>query len=221
MQKPAPARGEEPVMIIHDVEQGSPEWYALRMGLPTASEFSLLMKKLKDGKDSKMRAEYMRKLAGEIITGEPMDSYGGGYRERGRILEDEARNMYALEFNASPEAIGFVTNFGTGCSPDSFVGDTKGLEIKIAVPHIQIERLDKDDLPPEHKDQVHGSMWICERDEWDFVSYCPKLPLLRVPVKRDNGYIATIKGAVDRFNDELAELVERIRRYGESVSEAA
>lgn len=208
-------------MIVHDCEQGSPEWYSLRLGRPTASEFSMIMKQGRDGKESKMRGEYMRKLAGELLTGDGMDSYSGGYRERGRTLEDEARRMYAFECNADPVQVGFVTNFRTGCSPDSFVGTSKGLEIKSAVPHIQIERLDKNELPIEHKAQIQGSLWICERDEWDYVSYCPKLPLLVVPVKRDNGYIAALKGAVDKFNDELVALVERIRRYGLEQDRAA
>lgn len=208
-------------MIIHDIEQGTSEWYAVRMGIPTASEFHVLMKKLKSGDDSKLRADYMRKLAGEIITGEPMESYGGGFRERGRELENEARLMYALEYDTEPKQVGFVTNHGTGCSPDSFVGDNRGLEIKIAVPHIQIERLDKDELPPEHKDQVQGCMWVCERDAWDFVSYCPKLPLFCKRVERDDAYIEQLASAVARFNDELNELVERIRRYGMPISEAA
>ncbi len=202
------------MILIHECEQGSPEWFARRMGIPTASEFSTLMASGKGGGESKTRATYMRKLAGEVLTGELAESYSNGHMERGKAMEDEARAMYALEYNADPIRVGFVTNFNAGCSPDSFIGDRGGLEIKTALPHIQIERLERNDLPPEHRAQVQGSIWICERDYWDFVSYWPKLPLLRVRVQRDNGYIATIKGAVDKFNDELAELVERIRRYG-------
>lgn len=198
-------------MIIHEVEQGSPEWHALRLGLPTASEFHVMMKKLKDGKYSKGRRDYLRKLAGEILTGDPMDSYSGGYRERGRILEEEARAMYALEYNCEPVQVGFVSNFGAGCSPDSFVGDDGGLEIKIAVPHVQIERLEKDELPSEHEDQVHGSIWLCNRQWWDFISYCPKLPLFRKRVMRDDEYMEKMQTEVSKFNEELVALVARIR----------
>lgn len=208
-------------MIVHECEQGSPEWFARRMGIPTASEFSTIMASGKDGGTSKTRATYMRKLAGEVLTGEMADSYTNGHMERGKAMEDEARNMYALEYNADPIRVGFVTNFHAGCSPDSFIGDRGGLEIKTALPHIQIERLEKNDLPPEHRAQVQGSIWLCERDHWDFVSYWPKLPLLRVRVFRDDGYIATVAGAVKKFNDELAELVERIRRYGIEEEKAA
>jgi hypothetical protein len=202
---------------IFDCEQGSPEWFACRMGIPTASEFKTLLSVKKDAKDKVTRQTYMRKLAGEILTGEPMDSYSNSYMERGKDLEDEARRAYAFMTDAEPRRVGFIKRGSAGCSPDSLVGDDGGLEIKIAVPHIQIERLEKGDLPPEHRAQIHGGMWIAERAWWEFCSYCPGLPLFVTRVARDEEYIASIAKAVEIFNEELAELVERIRRYEEAA----
>jgi len=204
---------------IFDCEQGSREWFECRMGIPTASEFKTLLSVKKEAKDKITRQTYMRKLAGEILTGEPMESYSNGYMERGKELEDEARQAYALIYDADPQRVGFLRRGDAGCSPDSLIGEHAGLEIKIALPHIQIERLEKNELPAEHRAQVQGSIWITGRDHWEFVSYCPKLPLLRVCVPRDDGYITTLAGAVDEFNGELAALVERMRRYG--MKEAA
>lgn len=48
-----------------------------------------------------------------------------------------------------------------------------------------------------------------------------KLPVLTVRVYRDEEYIKTISDEVDRFNDELAALVERIRAYGSSSQQQA
>ena len=95
------------------------------------------------------------------------------------------------------------------------------MEIKTALPHIQIDRLLRGTLPPEHKAQVQGCLWIAEREWWDFASYWPKLPLFVVRVFRDDGYIANMAGAVDAFNSELAETVEQIRRYGAPLKDAA
>ncbi len=39
--------------------------------------------------------------------------------------------------------------------------------------------------------------------------------MLTVRVYRDEPYIKEMASEIDRFNDELAELVERIRRYGQ------
>ena len=57
---------------IIDCEQNSPEWFAARLGLPTASKFKAI---LAVSKDMKMRTRYLRDLAGEILTGKPAEQY--------------------------------------------------------------------------------------------------------------------------------------------------
>ena len=211
---------------IIDCEQGSPEWYEARLGLPTASEFATIMAKGKDGGTSVTRRTYLLKLAGEILTGRPMESYSNAHMERGKEQEDEARQAYELMKDIDCQRIGFIVNGDKGCSPDSLIGEDGGLEIKTALPHIQVDRLLKGELPPEHRAQVQGSMWVAERKWWDFVSYCPGLPLLIVRVPRDDGYIATLSGAVGAFSVELAATVATIRQQApgglkKSLAEAA
>ena len=201
--------------IFTDLEQGSPEWFATRAGIPTASRFATVMAK----GEGKTRSEYMRKLAGEILTGEPSEQFSNAHTDRGSAMEDEARDAYAFINDAEIRRVGFIRNGNKGASPDSLVGANGGLEIKTALPHIQIDRLERDRLPPEHKAQVQGNLWIAEREWWDFVSYWPRLPVLTVRVYRDEDYIANLAGEVDRFNDELGALVDRIRRYGEPTVE--
>lgn len=203
------------LIVYDDMEQGSPEWREARLGIPTASKFATVMAK----GEGKTRSEYMRKLAGEIITGEPMDSFSNGHMDRGKEMEDEARQHYAFVEDADIKRVGFMRNGLKGASPDSLVGSNGGLEIKTALPHIQIDRLERDALPPEHKAQVQGNLWIAEREYWDFVSYWPRLPLFVKRVYRDEDYIANLASEVDRFNDDLLKLVERIRRYGQPDNE--
>ncbi|MDR6818455.1 hypothetical protein J2X76_003632 [Neorhizobium sp. 2083] len=199
------------MMEVFDFEQGEEEWFHARMGIPTASKFATVMAK----GEGKTRSEYMRKLAGEIITGEPAESFSNVHTERGNVMEDEARQTYAFVEMAEIRRVGFIRNGNKGASPDSLVGANGGLEIKTALPHIQIDRLERDRLPPEHRAQVQGNLWLSEREWWDFVSYWPRLPILTVRVYRDEDYIKTMADEIDRFNDELAELVDRIRRYGQ------
>lgn len=201
-------------MTIIDCDQNSPEWYQARLGLPTASMFATIMAKGKDGGASKTRRDYLHKLAGEIVTGEPMEAFSNEHTERGKVMEDEARDLYSMQYNIEPVRVGFVLSGDKGCSPDSLLGDNGGLEIKTALPHIQIERLRKGTLPPEHRHQVQGNIWLCERKWWDFVSYCPRLPLFVLRVERDDGFIAEMSGAITKFNAELAETVEFVRQYG-------
>ena len=198
-------------MKIIDCEQGSPEWFSARAGIPTASEFHTVMAKGKGGGESLTRKTYLLKLAGEIITGEPMESFTNAHMERGKAMEDEARDLYSFMTDSDPLRVGFVTNGKAGASPDSLIGDRGGLEIKTKLPHLLIDLLLKDEMPPEHKAQVQGCMWIAEREWWDFAAYWPKLPLFTKRIIRDDTYIRTIADAVDQFNDELDATVARLR----------
>lgn len=206
-------------MEIINCEQGSPEWFAARAGLVTASEFQTLLMKGKGGGESLTRKTYMRKLAGEIITGEPMEAFTNVHLERGKAMEAEARDLYAFMTDLEPVQVGFVKSGRKGASPDSLLANDGGLEIKTKLPHLQIELLEKGEVPAEHVAQVQGGMWVAEREWWDFVSYWPKLPLFVKRVYRDEAYIKTLSDAVDCFNDELDAMVERIRHYG--MKEAA
>lgn len=201
---------------IIDCDQGSEEWFDARAGIPTASEFSTVMAIGPKGGKSVGRVDYLNKLAGEILTGEPMPSYSNPDMERGKFMEDEARDLYAFQTSAELQRVGFIRNGDKGCSPDSLIELSGGLEIKSAAAHVQIKRLLADELPSEHKAQVMGSMWVAEREWWDFISYCPKLPLFIKRVYRDEAYIKSLALAVELFNIELQQTVDYIRRYGKA-----
>jgi hypothetical protein len=185
-------------------------------GHSDASEFHTVMAVGPKGGKSVGRVAYLNKLAGELLTGEPAEpGYCSPDMERGKVMEDEARDLYAFTFDADPQRVGFIRNGDKGASPDSLIDTDGGLEIKSAAPHVQIARLLKDELPSEHRAQVQGNLWVCERQYWDFISYCPKLPLFRVRVYRDETYIAKLAQEVDLFNTELRQTVEFIRKYGQ------
>lgn len=203
---------------LFDCAQGSDEWFRARMGLPTASEFHTVMAKGRGGGESKTRKTYLYKLAAEIVTGEPMDHFGNHHTERGHEMEPEARDLYAFKHDCEPQIVGFIRNGDKGCSPDSIVDGNGVVEIKTKLPHLQIECLLNDRVPPEHRAQCQGILWVAEREWIDFVSYWPSLPLLTVREDRDEEYIKTLAEAVGQFNEELAEVVARIRAMqGEPV----
>ena len=205
-------------MEIITCDQGSPDWFKARAGLVTASEFQTLLMKGKGGGDSATRRTYMRKLAGEIITGEPMESFTNPHMERGRAMEAEARDLYAFMMDAEPQQVGFIKSGRKGASPDSLIGDDGGLEIKTRLPHLMIELLESGEVPNEHVAQVQGGMWVAEREWWDFVAYWPKLPLFVKRIYRDEAYIKKLSEAVDQFNGELDALVSRIKSYNERAA---
>jgi YqaJ-like viral recombinase domain len=202
------------MMEIFNHEQGSPEWFRVRLGIPTASEFKTIIGVRKDAREKVTRDTYMRKLAGEILTGEPMESYSNEHMERGKLMEEEAREFYCFAHSVEPQRVGFIRNGSKGCSPDSLIGERRVLEIKTALPHILIGHLLKREFPPEHKAQCQGALWVTERDEIDIAIYWPKLRMFEARATRDEDYIQNLSDEVDRFNEELARMVERVRAYG-------
>ena len=207
---------------ILDCIQGSEEWHRARMGIPTASEFGTVQARTPGGKAyGKTRQTYMRKLAGEIITDEPMEAYSNSNMERGSAMEDEARQLYAFAHDVEPQQVGLVRrdDGAAGWSPDSLIGAAKGLEIKTAFPHIVIEKIEADRFPPEHKAQCQGALWVGDLESIDLVIYWPGMPVFEKTAFRDEDYIKKLAEEVTQFNEELHELVERIRRYGQPIKE--
>lgn len=205
-----------PKRVIHEMEQGTPEWFDVRKGIPTASEFAAVMAKPGPrGSVPKTRQTYMRKLAGEIITGEPMESFENAHMIRGREMEQEAVDAYAFETGTDPQKVGFVKMGSiTGCSPDRLIGKDGQLEVKTKLPHLLIEILEQNKLPEEFIPQVQGQLWVTGRKWCDFIAFWPKMPTFKVRVCRDEAKIREIERDVKQFNKELAALVKKIKAYG-------
>ena len=206
-------------MQIYNCEQNSPEWLQARAGIATASQFATIIASGKTaGSPSVGRRTYMLKLAGEIITGEPMESFSNEHTERGHAMEDQARDLYAFQTGYQLERVGFIRDGRKGASPDSLIGEDGGAEIKTKLPHLLIDVLLKGEVPPEHKAQIQGTLWVSKREWWDIAIYWPKMPLFVKRMHRDELYIQKLATAVDTFNAELDDVVAQIRRTGERVA---
>ncbi len=195
------------IEVFDDIEQGTPQWHACRLGIPTASKFATVMAK----GEGKTRREYLLRLLGERLTGEATDNYSNAHMERGKEMEAEARDMYEFMKDVDCKRVGFIRNGEMGCSPDSLVDINGGCEIKTKLPHLQLDVLLRDRLPPEHVAQCQGFLLVAEREWVDFVSYWPKLPLFVKRVYRDDEYIKNLVVEIDQFNSELAVLVDRFQ----------
>jgi hypothetical protein len=194
---------------VFDVPQRSEEWYRVRMGLPTASMFGAIMVQ---NEKRAGRASYMRKLAGEILTDIPMESYDNEDMLRGREQEPEILARYAFEHDVDVTPCGFIRNGKKGCSPDGLIGKDGMVQIKSAAPHVMVEILMDVAVPKKHLPQCQGELWVAERKWTDLViGSSPKLPLAVFRLQRDQAYINEIEVAVHWFNRELDDMVKRIR----------
>lgn len=210
------------MLEVIQCEQGSPEWFAARLGIPTASCFSTVMAEGRTkGSPSLTRAKYMRELVGERITGEAQESYSNAHMERGKAMEAEARDLYAFQHDQPLEQVGFIRNGDKGCSPDSLVGKKGMVEVKTELPHILIETLVADCIPPHRLPQCQGNLWVAEREWIDLIVYWPKMPMFVKRIYRDEAYIAGMAKAVRLFNEELAQLEARVRKMAPEPAKVA
>lgn len=194
-------------MKLHDIEQRTPEWLALRAKcFVTASEAAAFFYK-SDARSESARTNFIsKKLAEPIYANESLAGYEFLQQirekeakqfdynipvQRGNALEGTARDWYARHTGLEVREIGFATTDDEviGASPDAIVYDggtlVRGGEFKCPVPETHIKWLFDGGLPDEHKHQVHCSMIVLGVDRWDFMSFCPGLPPLLVPVHRD------------------------------------
>ena len=192
------------------MEQGSDAWIAARLGLPTASNGNAILATGRGGGVSKTRLTYLRKLAGERITGMPAENFTNAAMDRGHALEGEARQLYAFAAGVEVQQVGIGLNHGAGASPDGLVGEVGMLEIKSCAPHLLIGHLEAGRPPPEHTAQLQFNLWVFEREWIDLMLYFPGMPVFQSRIERDDAWIVgTLCPAVCAFLDELEDLVAR------------
>lgn len=201
-------------VVLTDIQQGTAEWTAARLGIPTASGFDNII--TSTGKASTQAAGYRLKLLAEHLTGQPTGPEQTDWMLRGIEMEAEARRWYSLMTDADVTEVGIVYRDETrmvACSPDGLVADCGGVEIKCPAPHTHVGYLLDGALPSKYVAQVQGSMYVTGRAWWDFVSYHPDIDPLLVRVHRDEAYIAALDKLVRAFvRDLLAARTELERR---------
>ena len=198
-------------MIRHDCAQGSEEWHALRLGIPTASNFHRII--TQSGKPSASADGYMHELLAERLLGFPLNTESVDFMERGKALESQAVAWYELQRGVDCEAVGFCTTDDgrAGCSPDRLVSPDGGLEIKCPSPAVHVGYLLDGGIADKYRAQVQGALWITERKWWDTVSYHPDMPQALVRAERDEDYIETLVTAVRAFCERLTAAHESLK----------
>jgi hypothetical protein len=206
---------------IYEFPQRSPEWFAARAGVFTASEFAPFYLEATTATAKKARRKH---TLGKIMDGMAQDDWQEAARlsgeramihnqpvQRGIALENDALMSYEIQEQCIVEQVGFCVNDygGFGCSPDGLC-DSHGLEIKCHWPDTHMAfMLDPANFEEYHKFQVHGSMAVTGLREWHLWGWNPGLaPILRV-VKWDSftdRLLDALRGMVDEKNRIHSEL---------------
>ena len=211
------------MLEIFECEQGSPQWFEVRRGIPTASKYAtILAEGKKKGEPSVGRASYMRTLAWEIYNqATAAETYTNPNFDRGKALEGSARAMYCYAYDVEARQVGFIreSDLKTGVSPDALIGDDGGLEIKTAFPHIVVEKILADVFPPEHKPQCQGFLLVTGRKWIDLVIYWPGGEPFIKRAERDEVYIANLASKIAEFNRDLDAMVAEWRQRHVPIKE--
>lgn len=201
--------------------QGSPEWFALRVGKVTASRVADVIAKTKTGWGAS-RANYMAELIAERLTGEPAEKYTNAAMAWGTEKEPDARAAYEFFRDAAVTEIGFVDHPSismTGASPDGLVGDDGLVEIKCPNTATHLDTLLSQTVPAKYVTQMLWQMEVTGRAFCDFVSYDPRLPesmsLFVKRVERDDKRISELRSSVVEFLEEVEQkMIALNRMYG-------
>jgi len=199
-------------MIIHDFEQGTKEWFDVRIGKITGSLIYILKG------NSVTRDTRIEKKAAERVTHvkEYLD-FKSGELERGHILEPDARMVYTLKTGNDVEEVGFIEKDEfVGCSPDGLVGEVGMIEIKARNDNRFIVIVAKNKKPkPEDIIQMQFNMYVSGRKWCDYIIYNPHYRdncLIVTRVERDEKIIEELKTHIDRANTEIEEIITNYNR---------
>lgn len=207
--------------------QGSPEWYAARLGKVTSSGIAAVLSKGRNGGVSITRNNYMDDLIAERLLGVTVNSgFESDDTRWGSNCEAEARTFYELKRDVDVKQTGFALHMTipmSGASLDGLVNeDPEGLgfvEIKCPKTETHIETLRKNTVPPKYLKQILWQAACVPARSWcDFISYDPRLAdaSQRIFIKRvsvDRAEVEKIEDEVRQFMIDMEPIEARVRAY--------
>lgn len=210
---------------MHDVDQRSEAWHALRAGKLTASCAGDMMARIKSG-EAAARRDLRTRIVCERLTGLPQeDAYLSRDMQRGIETEAEALAEYEIRADAIVQRVGFLTHpeLPVGYSPDGVIGDYDGLlELKCPRAANHLKYLRGRELPVDYRYQVTHALWLTGARYCDFVSYCAQFPeplrLFRVRVLPKAEELDSYEVMLRAFLAEVEREVEAVQALVEAVA---
>lgn len=201
--------------MIHYMEQGSPEWAAIRIGKVTGSNFKKVM--------ASDNLPYVDILIAEMLTGQTEDDdYMNWNMERGVDLEPIAVQEYKkLWPSIDLVPVGFVqVSELVGYSPDQVVivdGEIiGGIEVKCPTSKKHIQHIRQARIPSDHKWQVYFPFIVSDKVEWwDFVSFDPRVS--QVPIFTKKVYRDDIQAEIKEGRQELDKFLNKLNKYHDQI----
>lgn len=209
-------------MPIVEVEQGSAEWLAMRIGAVTASRMSDVMARLKTkNSEASVRQNYKSEIVCERLTGLACEHYVTDEMQWGIDNEPLAKAAYEIQVGSDISSGGLAMHPSIKwlmASPDGLVGDDGLVECKCPKTATHKDYILAGEVPPEYHWQILCQLACSERKYCDFISFDPRMPkelqLFVRRFERDNERIKQMEAEIVKF---LAEVDEQIARLGKST----
>jgi putative phage-type endonuclease len=166
--------------IHRDIEQHTPEWYAIKAGKWSASKAAVIM----GGLDTGGLASLVKDIAWERVFGPTEGGFQSEAMKRGNLLESLAREWFEEDQGLTVEQVGFVSH-GTlpnvGWSPDGMCGLRHGLEAKCPLHKAWMDCKKQMKVPSEYRWQCRWAMWVGDLEAMSFVAWHPKSGGILIP----------------------------------------
>lgn len=184
------------------IEQRSAEWFEMRRGKPTASQFSKVL--TSRGYPSKSQNEYAADLVLDRL-GYPKPHFDSPAMAVGREREPMAVLAFELATGIDTQEAPFILHESGrwGASPDRLIGDSAILELKCPMEKTHLKNLERREVPSHYFPQVQGQMIVAGVDKGWFMSYHPDHEVMIVEVERDHRWC-------ELFIEEVSSFCERV-----------
>ena len=152
------------ILKIPQVEQRSPEWYALRKTMITASDFGDALGIEKFGKKGDVKAFYEKKCGFKEVVYDNSSIF----LQWGVMFEPVATSLYESRSGIKVHEFGLIKNTKhdfLGASPDGITD--MGVMLEIKCPYKRV--ITEDSILKQYYYQIQGQLDACELNECDFL----------------------------------------------------
>lgn len=195
-------------MKIHNIEQRTPEWHALKVGKISGSTIQDIY--------TASKAKYIDKLVAERLTGNVEESFINSAMEWGIDHEEMAINEFEKRTKKKVSSVGFVEYNGfIGCSPDGLIYDNKnivieGVEVKCPKTKELIGIIRTNKVPVKHLRQCLLQLYCMPSMlKVNYIVFDPRLtqrPIHIIEINRKD------------YSKELLELEDKLKIAIESIN---
>jgi putative phage-type endonuclease len=204
-------------MKIYNIEQRSPEWFAIRSGRITGTGLKKLVSTRKDTRDD----YFYEVLAGRLTT--ELDDTETALA-RGVRLEEEALNKFQEETKIEIEKAGFCqsdANEWIGYSPDGLIKSGKiyseDIEIKCPANKNHLRIWLENTIPEEYEAQIIQAFIVNEKlKKRYFASYDPRITIHPIHIIEANR--TDYEEKIELYKEAQLKFIEMVNAKLEEIN---